>query len=62
LENIVGDSYKINTIVPAGVSPETYEPTPAMMMNLGKAPFILKSVFWGSKMSGLKIWRKTIPM
>ncbi len=47
LENIVGDSYKINTIVPAGVSPETYEPTPAMMMNLGKSAIHFKVGFLG---------------
>ena len=47
LENIVGDSYKINTIVPAGVSPETYEPTPAMMMNLGKSAIYFKVGFLG---------------
>jgi len=47
LENIVGESYKINTIVPAGVSPETYEPTPAMMMKLGKSAIFFKVGFLG---------------
>lgn len=47
LENIVGDSYKINTIVPAGVSPETYEPTPTMMMKLRESAIYFKVGFLG---------------
>lgn len=33
-EQIAGDRYKVNTLVPKGSSPETYEPTPEQMMKL----------------------------
>ncbi|MDD3787312.1 MAG: zinc ABC transporter substrate-binding protein [Petrimonas sp.] len=42
LEKIVGEAYKINVIVPPGTSPETYEPTPAMMMDLGRSKMYFK--------------------
>ena len=47
LENIVGDRYKINVIVPVGASPETYEPTPAMMVKLAKSAIYFKVGFLG---------------
>lgn len=47
LENIVGDRYKINVIVPVGASPETYEPTPAMMVRLAKSAIYFKVGFLG---------------
>lgn len=36
-EKIAGDRFKINCIVPAGQSPETYDPTPQQMIRLGKS-------------------------
>lgn len=42
LEKIAGNTYKINTIVPPGTSPETYEPTPAIMIDLGKSKLYFK--------------------
>ncbi|NMB49064.1 MAG: zinc ABC transporter solute-binding protein [Bacteroidales bacterium] len=47
LENIVEDRYKINVIVPVGASPETYEPTPAMMVKLAKSAIYFKVGFLG---------------
>lgn len=36
-EKIAGDKFKINCVVPAGQSPETYDPTPREMMQIGKS-------------------------
>lgn len=37
LDKIVGDKFTINTLVPPGTSPETYEPSPSVMIDLGKS-------------------------
>ncbi len=37
LEQIVGDRFTVNTLVPPGGSPETYAPPPSVMMDLGKS-------------------------
>lgn len=37
LDRIVGDAFTINTLVPVGTSPETYEPAPSVMVNMGKS-------------------------
>ena len=47
LEKIVGNSYRINTVVPPGASPETYEPTPAMMLDLAKSEMYFKVGYLG---------------
>ena len=36
-EKIAGDKFKINTMVPAGNSPETYEPSASSMIALDKS-------------------------
>ncbi len=43
VEEIVGDDFKIEVLVPAGVSPETYEPTPRQMNTIGKAQMIFST-------------------
>jgi hypothetical protein len=40
VENIVGDDFDIEVVVPTGASPETYEPTPAQMENIESAKMI----------------------
>ena len=40
-EQIAGDGYEVNTLVPKGSSPETYEPTPKQMMNLSESKVCL---------------------
>ena len=35
-EKIAGDKFKINCVVPAGQSPETYDPTPQQMIQIRK--------------------------
>ena len=47
LEKIVGNSYRINTGVPPGASPETYEPTPAIMLDLAKSEMYFKVGYLG---------------
>jgi len=37
LDRIVGNAFAINTLVPVGTSPETYEPAPSVMVNMGKS-------------------------
>lgn len=37
LEKIAGEKYSINTLIPAGSNPETYDPTPSQMLALGKS-------------------------
>lgn len=47
LEQIVGDKFKVNTLVPPGLSPEAYEPSPSAMINLGKSKAYFKVGFLG---------------
>ncbi|MDO5663775.1 MAG: zinc ABC transporter substrate-binding protein [Bacteroidia bacterium] len=57
LEQIVGDKFQINTLVPPGSSPETYEPSPSAMIKLGNSKAYFKVGFlgyenaWTSKLS-----------
>ena len=37
LEQIVGENFAVNTLVPPGGSPETYAPPPSVMVDLGKS-------------------------
>jgi len=37
LEQIVGDAFTINTLVPPGTSPETYEPAPSVMVDMSNS-------------------------
>jgi len=47
VEQIVGDKFRVNTIVPAGTSPETYDPTPSQMIELGKSTLYFKVGYLG---------------
>lgn len=46
-EKIAGNKFRVNTIVPAGTSPETYDPTPSQMMALGKSTLYFKVGYLG---------------
>ncbi|MCE5205602.1 MAG: zinc ABC transporter substrate-binding protein [Porphyromonadaceae bacterium] len=37
LEQLVGDAFTINMLVPPGSSPETYEPAPSVMVEMGNS-------------------------
>lgn len=41
-EQIAGDKYKINCVVPSGQSPETYDPTPQQVVQVGKSQAYLR--------------------
>lgn len=47
LEQIVGDKFVVNTLVPPGVSPETFDPSPSVMINLGRSRAYFKVGFLG---------------
>ena len=47
VEKIVGDKFQVNTIVPAGTSPESYDPTPSQMIDLGKSTLYFKVGYLG---------------
>ncbi len=47
LEQIVGDRFVVNTLVPVGVSPETFDPSPSVMINLSKSKAYFKVGFLG---------------
>lgn len=47
VEQIAGDNFKVNTIVPAGTSPETYDPTPSQMVALSKSILYFKVGYLG---------------
>ena len=40
VEGIVGDDFRVEVLVPAGASPETFEPTPRQFVGLNKAQLI----------------------
>ncbi len=42
LNQIVGDTYRINTLVPPGASPESYEPAPSVMLNMADSKIYFK--------------------
>ena len=56
VEQIAGDNFKVNTIVPAGTSPETYDPTPSQMVSLGKSVLYFKVGYLGFE----NAWGKTL--
>lgn len=41
-EKIAGDKFTVNCIVPVGQSPETYDPTPKQMVQVGKSDAYLR--------------------
>jgi len=42
MEQIVGDKYNVNTVIPDGSNPETYDPSPSQMVNIGKSGIYFK--------------------
>ena len=41
VEAIVGDDFKVEVLVPAGASPESFEPTPKQFIAMNKAQIVL---------------------
>lgn len=56
VEQIAGDNFNVNTIVPPGTSPETYDPTPSQMVMLGKSLLYFKVGYLGFE----NAWGKTL--
>lgn len=46
-EQIAGDRFEINTVVPAGQNPEVYDPTPQQMVQVGKSVAYLRIGYIG---------------
>ena len=55
-ERIAGDIYRINCVIPAGQSPETYDPTPQEMMRIGQSDAYLRIGSIGFE----QVWMKAI--
>lgn len=55
-EQIAGDKYKINCVVPSGQSPETYDPTPQQVVQVGKSQAYLRIGMIGFEL----VWMKNI--
>ncbi len=55
-EAIAGDKFDVVTIVPKGVSPETYDPTPQQLVELGKS----KAFFRIGHIGFEKVWMERL--
>jgi len=42
MEALAGDKYTVNSAIPSGSNPETYDPSPAQMVNIGKSKIYFK--------------------
>lgn len=56
LEALVGDKYTVNTLIPAGANPESYDPTPSQMIALGKSDIYFKVGY----LSFENVWVKNV--
>lgn len=54
LEAIAGDKYMVHTAIPMGSNPETYDPSPAQMVDIGKCRLYFKIGKLGFEDSWLK--------
>ena len=61
VEQIVGDHYKVVTLMPQGASPETYEPTPRQMMELGSSQLLFRAGTLGFEQTRLPQMAQTAP-
>lgn len=53
-EAIAGDKFTVNTMVPKGSSPETYDPTPAQLVALGNSKAYLRIGYIGFEQSWME--------
>jgi zinc transport system substrate-binding protein len=60
-EKIGGDRFTINVVVPAGQSPETYDPTPRQMMAIGESAAYLQIGYIGFEQAWMKSIRENNP-
>lgn len=60
-EKIAGNKYKINTVVPAGQSPETYDPTPLQIIQIGESDAYLQIGHIGFEQAWMKKIKENNP-
>lgn len=60
-EVIAGDKFKVVSMVPAGSSPETYDPTPQQMVNLNKSIAYLRIGYIGFEQSWTGKLQESLP-
>ena len=61
VEQIAGDDVNVNVMVPAGSSPETYEPTPQQMVDLSQSVFYFKVGQIGFEKTWMKKLQQNAP-
>jgi len=61
LEHIVGDKYKVNSFIAAGVNPESFDPTPAQMISSGKSKAYFKVGYLGFEKVVMKSIEENAP-
>lgn len=61
VEQIAGDDVNVNVMVPAGSSPETYEPTPKQMVDLSKSVLYFKVGEIGFERTWMKKLQQNAP-
>ena len=60
-EAIAGDKFNVVSMVPAGSSPETYDPTPQQMVNLSKSIAFLRIGYIGFEQSWTSKLQENLP-
>lgn len=61
LEQIVGDKYKVNCVVPNGSNPESFDLAPSQIMTIGKSEAYFKIGFLGIENTWIENIRKNNP-
>lgn len=61
VEAVAGDKYRVAVLMPQGASPETYEPTPRQMMELGKSELLFRVGTLGFEQTRLPQMVQTAP-
>lgn len=60
-EQIVGDNFNINVMVPPGASPASYEPTPKQMVDLAKSSIYFKIGYIGFELNWINSMEADFP-
>ena len=60
-EKIAGDKFAIHCVVPSGQSPETYDPTPRQMVQIGKSEAYLQIGYIGFELAWMQKIRENNP-
>lgn len=61
VERIAGTDFQVNSVIPAGQSPETYDPTPKQMMEIGNSMAYFKIGYIGFEQAWMKSLEKQNP-